>query len=50
MNLQIQFLHLPILNRVYSEIENIEGVAQSTSFGNLFSLLKRIVSCIKGQL
>ncbi len=39
-----------ILNRVCSEIENIEGVAQSTSFGNLFSLLRRIVSCIKGQL
>lgn len=39
-----------ILNRVYSEIENIEGVAQSTSFGNLFSLLKLIVSWIKRQL
>ena len=39
-----------ILKRVYSEIGNIEGVAQSTSFGNLFSLLKRIVSYIKGQL
>lgn len=39
-----------ILERVYSEIENIQGVAQQTSFGNLFTLLGQIINWIKGNL
>ena len=39
-----------ILDRVYSEVENIEGLARQTSFGNLFSLLRQIVNWIRGNL
>jgi hypothetical protein len=39
-----------ILDRVYSEVVNLEGIAQPTSFKHLFNPLKQQVSQIKGSI
>lgn len=39
-----------ILNRIDSEVGNLEGVARLTSFSNLFARLRRYVNRIRGNM
>lgn len=39
-----------ILDRVDSEVGNLEGIAQQTPFSNLLSLLRQIISWIKENI
>lgn len=47
---EVKIVANQILDRVSSEVGNLEGVAQQTSFENLLSLLRHIISWIRGNL
>jgi hypothetical protein len=47
---EIKVVAEQILSRVDSEVRNLEGISQYTSFNKLFGLLVQIISWIRGNI
>lgn len=47
---EIRVVANQVLSRIDSEVENLAGISQYTSFNKLFGLLVQIISWIRGNI